>query len=67
MRTKKDLHRLVDELPKSEIAAAGRYLEYLRCLEDPLLRQLLEAPEDDKALSSATAPLLAEQSRNLGQ
>ena len=60
MRTKKELHRLVDELPRNEIAAAGRYLEYLRSLGDPFLRHLLEAPEDDNALSKETAEALGE-------
>ena len=60
MRTKKDLHRLVDELPDTEVAAAGRYLQYLRNLGDPFLRQLVEAPEDGKALSDETTEALEE-------
>ena len=60
MRTKKELHRLVDELPRNEIAAAGRYLEYLSSLGDPFLRHLLNTPEDNKALSKETAEALDE-------
>jgi hypothetical protein len=42
------LHRLVDELPESELAAAERFLNYLRATTDPVLRALLEAPLDDE-------------------
>ena len=48
MTIKKDLHRLVDELPKKELPVAKRYLEYLRNMGDPVLRAMLEAPEDDE-------------------
>ena len=48
MTIKKDLHRLVDELPKKELPVAKRYLEYLRNMGDPGLRAMLEAPEDDE-------------------
>ena len=43
MPVKEDLHRLIDELP-----VAKRYLEYLRNMGDPLVRALMEAPEDDE-------------------
>jgi len=47
--TKEQLHRLVDALPKSELHAARRFLEYLRNMRsDPVLRALLEAPQDDE-------------------
>ena len=48
MTIKDELHRLVDELPESESHAAKRFLEYLRNMGDPLLRTLMEAPEDDE-------------------
>jgi hypothetical protein len=43
------LHQLIDELPESELAAAERFLNYLRATADPVLRALLEAPLDDEA------------------
>ena len=43
MPVKEDLHLLIDELP-----VAKRYLEYLRNMGDPLVRALMEAPEDDE-------------------
>ena len=51
MATKEDLYKLVSELPDSELDAAKRYLEYLRNPGDPVLKALLEAPQDDEPLS----------------
>ena len=45
------LHRLVDELPDSELPSAKRFLEYLRNLGDPLMRKLMEAPYDDEPVT----------------
>jgi hypothetical protein len=48
MPTRDTLHQLIDELPESELAAAERFLHYLRATADPVLRALLEAPLDDE-------------------
>jgi hypothetical protein len=48
MSARDSLHRLIDELPESELAAAERFLHYLRATTDPVLRALLEAPPDDE-------------------
>jgi hypothetical protein len=48
MPTHNTLYRLIDELPESELAAAERFLNYLRATADPVLRALLEAPLDDE-------------------
>jgi hypothetical protein len=48
MPTRDTLHRLIDELPESELMAAERFLCYLRATTDPVLRALLEAPLDDE-------------------
>ncbi|WP_026961625.1 hypothetical protein [Alicyclobacillus herbarius] len=46
---REELHRLIDQLPDSEVAPALRYLRYLRDLgEDPLLKKLTSAPADDE-------------------
>ncbi|MBI4312596.1 MAG: hypothetical protein HY681_12565 [Chloroflexi bacterium] len=46
--TRAALRKLIDQLPESELVAAHRYLCYLRDEGDPLLRALLNAPEDDE-------------------
>jgi hypothetical protein len=49
MATKEKLHRLVDDLPESEMAAAERYLEYLSVARhDPFLQALVNAPLDEE-------------------
>jgi hypothetical protein len=48
MPTRDTLHRLIDELPESELAVAERFLNYLHATADPVLRTLLEAPLDDE-------------------
>lgn len=48
MSTRDSLHRLIDELPESELGTAERFLHYLHATTDPVLRALLEAPLDDE-------------------
>jgi hypothetical protein len=60
MTVKAKLHRLVDALPASEVAAAQRYLEYLRDLgSDPVLRALAAAPFDDEPLTNVATRAIA--------
>lgn len=56
---KEELQRPVDELPDNVLDAARRILEYLRDTADPLLRKLLDSPEEEKALSDAAVAGLA--------
>jgi CO dehydrogenase/acetyl-CoA synthase beta subunit len=65
MTVKDDLHRLVDELPKKELHSAKRYLEYLRNLGDPVLRALIEAPEDDEEETEEERAAVAEAYKDL--
>ena len=46
--TKERLHRLIDALPDSNLAATE---EALASLTDPILRAFLDAPEDDEPLA----------------
>ncbi len=46
------LHRLVDALPEAALDDATHYLEGLNT-EDPVLRALLLAPEDDEPETNA--------------
>jgi hypothetical protein len=51
---KEELHRLLDSLPEADVHAARRFLEFLRAAnDDPFLRALREAPEDDEPASLA--------------
>lgn len=51
--TTKQLHRMVDELPDWLLAEAEQALEPLRAApDDPVVRALMEAPEDDEPLTA---------------
>ena len=54
------LHRIVDELPDTELLAAKRYMEYLRNMSDPLVRKLAEAPYYDEPLTAEDEAALQE-------
>lgn len=60
MKSKQDLHRLVDELPDSEVEAARRFIEYLRDTSDPVLKKLLEAPFDNEEVTDDDLDALKE-------
>ncbi len=52
VRTREELHRLVDALPDEELYAAVRYLDYLRRTSLAYLREVLDkAPIDDEPLT----------------
>ena len=58
-----DRNRLVqlsDRVPDQAIPAATRYLEYLVNRGDPFVQHLIEAPEEEGALSEAGQRLLGE-------
>jgi len=56
MSAKERLHSLIELLPDEEVGKAETVLEQL-CYSagDPMLRSLLEAPEDDEPLASQEA------------
>ena len=56
MTDKDGLHRLVDRLSESEVHAARWFLEFLcKLRDDPVLRALREAPDDEEPLSPEEA------------
>ena len=65
MTIKDELHRLVDELPARELHGAKRFLEYLRNMGDPVLKALLESPEDDEPETEEEATAVAEAYEDL--
>ena len=67
-RQRDALHRLVDELPDPEVATAARVLEALRATaEDPVLRTLMDAPEEDESLSEEGRAAVEEGMQDLRQ
>jgi hypothetical protein len=51
MTKREAVRKLVDEVPDAELHAAERYLQYLRDQGDPLLRALMNAPEEDELMT----------------
>ena len=47
-KAKERLYQLVDRIPEGEVRTAERFLEYLSASDDPVLRSLMNAPEDDE-------------------
>ncbi len=50
--TRDRIHQLVDSLSERELAAVERFLAQLQNGDDPVLRALAAAPEDDEPLTS---------------
>lgn len=65
-RERARIRRLVNALPDQELSAAGRYLEYLRDMGDPLLRALRNAPFDDEPTTPEEEEAVAEARAQYG-
>jgi hypothetical protein len=50
-KAKERLYRLIDQIPEAEVHTAERFLEYLTTADDPVLRALMTAPEDDEPVT----------------
>lgn len=59
MTSRASLHRLIDDLPESEITRAERLLEVLKETAEPLYT-LDNAPEEDEPESAGEAAAVAE-------
>ena len=57
---RKQVARLLDQLPEEDVSAAGRFLERLLSGRDSFLRHLLELPEEEEELSDEGKRLLDE-------
>ena len=64
MTSRDSLHRLVDDLPETEVSRAERLLEVLKETAEPPRYTLDNAPEDDEAETPAEAAAVAEAWRD---
>ena len=48
---KRQIKDLIDGMPPEELLVIKRFVQYVRDMEDPFLRNLAEAPWDDEPLS----------------
>lgn len=60
MASRQNLHRLVEDLPETEITRAQRLLEVLREMAEPPHFTLENAPEDEEAETPEEAAAVAE-------
>lgn len=56
MPDKQEIHRLVEQLPESELAAARRYLEFLLSQEAPVSPEMLKRIDAARAQPSPGVP-----------
>lgn len=66
-KVKERLHKLIDRIPEGEVHAAERFLEYLSSVDDPVMRALMSAPEDDEPLTDEDREALEEGRRALAE
>jgi predicted transcriptional regulator len=64
MASRDSLHRIVDDLPETEIARAERLLEVLKETAEPRLYTLESAPADDEPETAEEAAAVAEAWRD---
>ena len=57
---KRQIKDLIDGMPPDELLVIKRFIQYVRDLEDPFLRNLAEAPWDDEPLSDEDMAAIAE-------
>ena len=67
MTARQALHRLLDDLPDSELPVAARLLESLKENADPVLRALLTAPLDAEPAGDDFDGGLTEARRELAE
>ena len=62
---KRQIKDLIDGMPPDELLVIKRFIQYVRDLEDPFLRNLAEAPWDDEPLSDEDIAALAEAKEDI--
>ena len=65
MQTRDRLHRLIDELPESQLPVVERFLTGRGAGPNPILQALADAPEDDEPLTPEDEAAIEEAYRDL--
>lgn len=61
------LHRLVDDMHEGELETVETFIDFVHDRGDPVLRALMNAPEDDEPLSDEDREALDEGRRALAE
>ena len=56
---------LIDGLPVLELHAVKRFIQYIRDMDDPLLRIMAEAPWDDEPVTEEDLEAIEESNRDI--
>ena len=56
---------LIDDLPDLELHAVKRFIQYVRDMDDPLLRIMAEAPWDDEPVTEEDLEAIEESNRDI--
>ena len=56
---------LIDGLPVLELHAVKRFIQYIRDMDDPLLRLMAEAPWDDEPVTEEDLEAIEESNRDI--
>ena len=56
---------LIDDLPDLELHAVKRFVQYVRDMDDPLLRLMAEAPWDDEPVTEEDLEAIEESNRDI--
>lgn len=62
---RKEIHQLVDRLSEEELLVARRVLEGLQAVGDPVIRALVQAPEEEAPISEEERAALREAEEDL--
>ena len=62
---REELKGLIDGLPDYELHAVKRFIQYVRDMDDPVLRSIIEAPWDDEPVTEEDLKAIAESNRDI--
>ena len=60
---KRQIKDLIDGMPPEELLVIKRFIQYVRDMEDPFLRNMAEAPWDDEPLSDEDLAAIMEDEK----
>ena len=62
---KRQIKDLIDGMPPDELLVIKRFVQYVRDMEDPFLRNLAEAPWDDEPLTEEDIAAIEEAKEDI--
>ena len=63
--SRQEIKDLIDGLPDLELHAVKRFIQYIRDMDDPVLRIMAEAPWDDEPVTEEDLEAIEESNRDI--